>query len=83
MNPPGCRSDSLNATERAEKATRFGCGFLFGVVFGGFAAARLFYENGFVVLAATALVSTFLGLAAVQFGDRFWLSLKHWIWWLS
>lgn len=83
MNPPGHRGNLLDAPDRAEKATRFGCGFFFGVVFGGIASARLFYENGLVVLETTALVATFLGIAALRFGDRFWLSLKHWIWWLS
>lgn len=73
----------MNSADRAEKATRFGCGFLVGVIFGGLLAARLFYENGYAVLGATALASTILGLAAMYFGDRFWLSMKHWIWWLS
>ena len=54
-----------------------------GVIFGGLLAARLFYENGYAVLAATVLISVILGLAAMHFGDRFWYSMRHWIWWLS
>jgi uncharacterized membrane protein YgaE (UPF0421/DUF939 family) len=69
--------------DRAERATRFGCGFLLGVVLGGLLAARLFFDNGYSFFAATTLVATILGLAAMRFGDRFWLSLKHWVWWLG
>ena len=56
---------------------------MLGAIFGGLLAARLFYENGYSILAATVLVATILGLAAMRFGDRFWLSLRHWVWWLS
>lgn len=73
----------MDSTDRTEKATRFGCGFLFGIVLGGFAAARSFYESGFMILIATALIATILGVAAMRFGDRFWLSMKRWIMWLS
>ena len=73
----------MNSVDRAENATRFSCGFLFGIVIGGFLAARLFYENGYVVLGATIVIATILGLTAMRFGDRFWLALKRWIWWLS
>jgi hypothetical protein len=34
-NPHGRREYSLNSGDRAENATRFGCGFLFGIIFGG------------------------------------------------
>lgn len=73
----------MRTVDRAEKATRFGCGFLLGIVLGGLFAARLFFDNGHSFLAATILVATILGLAAMRFGDRFWFSLKHWVWWLS
>jgi hypothetical protein len=65
------------------KAVRFGCGFLFGVVFGGAAAVRTFYDSGYTVVAATILVSTVFGLLAIRYGDRYWLSLKKWIWFLG
>lgn len=73
----------MTTVDSAEKITRFGCGFLLGAIFGGLLAARLFYENGYSILAATVFMATILGLAAMRFGDRFWLSLKHWVWWLS
>lgn len=69
--------------DRGENATRFGCGFVFGLVLGGFAAARVFYDSGYTVLAVTVFISTFLGILAMRYGDRIWYSLKHWIWFLS
>lgn len=73
----------MSTVDKGEKVTRFGCGFLFGVVFGGLLAARLFYENGYSAIAATVLLATVFGLLAMRFGDRFWLSMKRWVWWLG
>lgn len=71
----------MNDPDKTEKGIRFGCGFLVGLVFGGLGAARLFYESGNTIVAAALVFAVIFGLAAMQFGDRFWHSLKHWVWW--
>jgi len=73
----------MKSVDGGEKAIRFGCGFLVGVISGGLLATRLFYANGYALLGATAPLAAILGLAAMRFGDRFWHSMKHWLSWLS
>jgi hypothetical protein len=69
----------MTVVDGAEKAIRFGCGFIFGAIFGGLLAVRTFYQNGYEILAATVAIAILIGFLAMHFGDRFWLSMKHWL----
>ena len=63
------------------KKARFGCGFVFGLVFAGGSAATLAYTDGMLFLAITLLVSVVFGLAAMRFGDSFWRWAGNWLKW--
>lgn len=71
----------MESPNKTEKGIRFGCGFILGLILGGLGAAKMFYDSGNTIVAVTLFVALFLGLAATHFGDSFWQSLKHWVWW--
>ncbi len=48
-----------------EKKIRFGCVFIFGLVFG------LYSATGLAVTAAVAITALIFGLLAMKYGDRF------------
>lgn len=65
--------------DRIEKGIRFGCGTIFGLMFGVYLALRYLrpaiihdFGSGIVLIGFIALVC---GLLAVKLGDGFWDSL--------
>ena len=64
--------------DKTEKALRFGCGFIFGLVAGFFTAFQ-WVMSTWGGLAALAFASAVIcGLLAMKYGDAFWYSLKDW-----
>jgi uncharacterized membrane protein len=62
--------------DRLEFGLRFGCGFLFAVVF--VLSLGLFESLGvFVVL--SGILGLIFGLLAAKYGDRFWRFLSDWL----
>ncbi len=68
-----------------EKKSRFGCGFLIGLIIGFFEFARILYGSdsaGFLIL-LTVLLALVCGWFALKFGDRFWqYVLERVRWWM-
>jgi hypothetical protein len=64
-----------------EKRIRFGCGFVFGVFAGAFVGMRVAFTNGYFVLGVCLVSGIVCALLALNFGDRFWLTLKDLRWW--
>ena len=65
--------------DKLESTVRFGC----GAIFGGLISAWLFFRwidaaPRFIVV--IVLIAVICGLAAMRFGDRFWLKLSDY-WW--
>jgi hypothetical protein len=71
----------MEPPDALEKRIRFGCGFVFGLVVGGYIALRLFPWNGFVVVAIILVSALVCGVLAMKQGDRFWLALTSLRWW--
>ena len=61
------------------KKARFGCGFVFGLVFAGMSGATVAFTEGKLFLAITLLLSVIFGLVAMQFGDGFWRWVGNWL----
>ncbi len=70
-----------------EKKIRFGCGFLFGLIFGFFGALRFMYRimnnynSGGIVIACAVISALVCGGLALKYGDRFWkemCNLRRW-----
>ena len=66
-----------------ENKVRFGCGFIFGFIFGGISLAGVFYESGNQLAIAAVLFGVGCGLAAMRYGDAFWHRIKNNGWWWS
>ncbi len=66
----------------SEKRVRFGCGFLFGSVFGFLVVVRevaLFTGPFWLCVGGVAVL---FGILAVRYGDDFWRGLPNWMrWW--
>lgn len=64
--------------DRLEKAFRFGCGGLLGLLLGLFLSIKFFYmlENRILSIIIIGITVVLCGLAAMEKGDRFWYSLK-------
>ncbi len=62
-----------------EKKIRFGCGFLFGLVFGFLGTGRVMYRvmyrynSAEIVVTCAVIVAFVCGWLALKYGDRFWL----------
>jgi hypothetical protein len=78
------------APDGTEKALRFGCGALFGVIIAAWLLLRHLVSGdaplGWMTVAFGAVIC---GLLALRFGDRFWYAwresrwLAPWWWWWS
>ena len=60
------------------KKGRFGCGFVFGLVFTGMSGAAIAFTDGKLFVATTVLFSLIFGLAAMRYGDDFWRWVGNW-----
>lgn len=62
--------------DRFQFGVRFGCGFLFAIVF---VLSLGVFESlgGFVVL--SSIVGLIFGFLAAKYGDRFWKKLSDWL----
>ncbi len=70
--------------DKPEKIIRFGCGAVFGFIFGFYLFDFWLYSSSFFTLiTAAGLLAFILGGLAVRYGDYFWERLKDWIWWLQ
>ena len=74
-------SKLMKPPDKAEKGTRFGCGFLFGLALVGVSSLwwGLYDRNLYVV--TTLSVALVFGFAALRFGDGFWRWIGRWFWW--
>ena len=72
----------MEKPDKAEKAIRFGCGFIFALAFLGIVAVDLLATTEFSGIAVILLIAIFIGILAMKKGDSFWRSLgdRHW-WW--
>ena len=62
--------------DRVESSgVRFGCGFVFGLVFGVFSLSGFAFAFDHTEALILLGVAVACGYAAMRFGDRFW----HWI----
>lgn len=69
----------MEPPDRLEKAIRFGCGFLFGSIFGVGALLTSLW-NAHYVLACILMAGLICGYAAMKFGDSFWDNIRRWRW---
>lgn len=58
--------------------SRFGCGFIFGVVLGLLSLLGMTYLLGFAELFIVLGVAVICGFAAMKFGNRFWQWIARW-----
>jgi len=71
----------MEPPDAQEKRIRVGCGFIFGVVVGGFIALRTSPWNVYAVAAIIFVAALVFGVLAMKLGDRFWLGFVDWRWW--
>jgi hypothetical protein len=64
-----------------EKRIRFGCGSLFGLIFGCYAAFKTWPENMYVDIALVIIIILTCGTLAMKQGDGFWHELTNFHWW--
>jgi predicted PurR-regulated permease PerM len=65
-----------------EKGIRFGCGGLLGFVVGMYSFLHGFFSGSYLLNILSILFFVFLfGFLALKQGDKFWYSLKNWLWW--
>ena len=73
----------MEPADKTEKAFRFGCGFVLGLVFFGFSSVWFVIEERGTYVVAILVAAIVFGLAALQFGDAFWKALGRWFSWFS
>ena len=67
-----------------ENKIRFGCGFVFGlllIAFSGF-VWWMVAGSAYYVGALSLACGLVLGVLAMRYGDRFWYSMRYWLWFL-
>ena len=64
-----------------EKRIRFGCGFTFGLLITALCGLFWLVSTAYYVVAIALLVAIIFGVLAMRYGDRFWYSMKSWLWW--
>ena len=68
--------------DKTEKVLRFGCGFIFGLVFFGISSIWFVVESSTYAI-AIIIAATVFGLAALRFGDAFWRAFGRWFSWFG
>jgi hypothetical protein len=71
----------LEPPDALEKRIRFGCGFVFGVVIAGISSITYLLASGLYIAALCVLFGVVSGLAAMKYGDEYWLKLGNYWWW--
>jgi small-conductance mechanosensitive channel len=71
----------LEQPDNAEKAMRFGCGFVFALAVLGFGAFRLLVSEGLLGLAVILPALILFGILAMKKGDSFWRWFSDWSFW--
>jgi hypothetical protein len=75
----------LEPPDPLEKKIRFGCGFVFGLLITGLSGflwlLTTAYSRGYYLLALSLVCALVFGLLAMRYGDRFWYSMRSWLWW--
>ena len=66
--------------DRFEKGVRFGCGLLAGFFFGFLGAIKFAEQSLSGPMAVAAVLGLVFGLLSMKYGDRFWHSVKNWLW---
>ena len=66
---------------KESNGARFGCGFVFGLVFAGLGSASAGIFGAYPIVAGVFIVALFFGLAAMHFGDSFWRWFSNWFGW--
>jgi hypothetical protein len=64
-----------------EKGIRLGCGFFFGCFVGFAIALTLLTLNGHILVASCLIGGLVCALAALRYGDRFWLGVARFTTW--
>ena len=73
----------VEPADKIEKGFRFGCGFVFGLLFFGFSSIWFVYEDVGVYVVAVLIAAIVFGLAALRFGDGFWRWFARWFSWFQ
>ena len=71
------RRHLVESPSTLEKAVRFGCGFVFGCFAGLLGVLSLITWKGHYIVAGCALGGLLCGVAAMKYGDRFWLRISR------
>ena len=73
----------MASIDKSEKVIRFGCGFVFGLVFFGACSVWFLVHEPVTHAAAVLIGATIFGLAALRFGEAFWRAFGRWFSWFS
>jgi len=65
----------VESPDTLEKGIRLGCGFFFGCFVGFIVALEFLIRDGRHILAGCLVGGLFCALAALRYGDRFWLGV--------
>lgn len=68
---------------KTEKAIRFGCGFILGLLFFGVSSIWFVIEDRDTYVVAILVAAIVFGLTAMQFGSAFWKALGRWFSWFN
>ena len=66
----------MEPPDTLEKGMRLGCGFVFGCIVGIGAAIMFLTLSGWHILAGCLVGGGICALAALRYGDRFWLGVS-------
>jgi hypothetical protein len=64
--------------DASEKRIRFGCGFIFGGLFGFIVVLREVYQMTGMAWTCIAGIAILCGCLALRYGDEFWESITKW-----
>ena len=73
----------MTPIDKSEKAIRFGCGFVFGLILFGMSSVWFIIEERGTYVAAILIGATVFGLAALRFGEAFWRAFSRWFSWFG